>query len=108
MQWTLSRSEIINSRFNTAANCVPTAELPADLLAASHVLFCWDGHVPLLSPLYASPYAVLRRSLHTFTILMGDREEVFSTSSLKPFRTPHVVPAQPCRRSWPARPAGQA
>ena len=58
MQLTLSRSEIVNSRFNTAANRVP-AELPAELLAASHVMVRWDGHVPLLAPLYNGPYAVL-------------------------------------------------
>ena len=97
MQFTLSWSEIVNSRFNTAANRVP----PAELLAASHVLVRRDGHVPPLAPLYDGPYAVLRRSLHTFTILMGDREEVVSTSRLKPCWTPHVVPAQPRRCGRP-------
>ena len=74
IQLTLSRPEIVNRRFNTAADCVPPARLPADLLAASHVLVCRDSHVPALSPLYDSPYAVLQWSFHTFTILMGDRE----------------------------------
>ena len=92
MQLKLSRSEIINSRFNTAANRVPPADLPAKLLAASHVLVRQDEHVLPLSPLYDGPYAVLRRSLHTFTILMGDREEVVSTSRLKPCRTPTWCP----------------
>ena len=57
--------------------------------------------MPLLSPLYDGPYAVLRWSLHTFTILMGDREEVVSISCLKPCRNPHVVPGRLGRQdSW--------
>ena len=72
MQLKLSHSEIINSRFNTAASKIPPAELPAELLAATQVLVHWDDHVPPLAPLYNSPYDVLRCSLHTFIIQMGD------------------------------------
>ena len=79
----------------TAAQVTPT-ELPAKLLVASHVLVRHDSHVLPLALLYNGPYAVLRWSLHTFTIQMGDREEVVSMGHLKPCRTPHVVPAQQC------------
>ena len=82
MQLTLSCSEIINSRFNTAAAKIPPAELTAELLATTHVLVHQDGHVPPLALLYDSPYAVLWRFLHTFTIQMGEREEVVSTRHL--------------------------
>ena len=108
MKMTLSRSETVNSRFNTAANRVPPAELPAELLAASHVLVRRDGHVPPLSPLYDGPYVVLERHTNTFTIQMGDREEVVSTGRLKPCRTPHVDAAQPRRRGRPPGPVGQS
>ena len=62
----------------------------------THVLVRHDSHVLPLALLYNGPYAVLRWSLHTFTIQMGDREEVVSMGHLKPCRTPHVVPAQQC------------
>ena len=52
MQLTLSRTKSLNSRFNTAANKIPPAELPAELLAATHVLVCRDVYVPPLVPLY--------------------------------------------------------
>jgi hypothetical protein len=32
----------------------------------------WGGHVPPLQPLYDGPYAVIRRSLHHFTLRIGD------------------------------------
>ena len=73
MKATLSGTETVNSRFNTAANKIPAAVLPQALLDASHVLVCQDGHVPPLALLYNGPYAVLQCSLHTFTILMGDK-----------------------------------
>ena len=95
MKATLSGSEIVNSRFNTAANQIPATVLPQPLLEASHVLVRRDGHVPPLVLLYNGPYTVLRRSLRTFTILMGDREEVVYTSHLKPCHTPIVVPVLP-------------
>ena len=98
MKATLSGTKTVNSRFNTAANKIPAAVLPQALFYASHVLVHRDGHVPPLAPLYDSPYTVLLRSLHTFTIQMGDREEVVTTSRLKPCHTPNVVPALPRRR----------
>jgi hypothetical protein len=35
----------------------------------------WEGHVPLLQPLYDGPYAVLCRSLHHFTLRIGNKED---------------------------------
>ena len=102
MQLTLSCSEIFNSRFNTAFNKIPPKSLPAELLATTHVLVHWDSHVPPSEPLYNSPYTILRHSLHTFTIQMGEREEVVPTSCLKPCQMPHVVSVQPhsCSRGY--------
>ena len=68
MQLTLSCSEIVNSRFNTAAGKIPSAVLPAELLATAHMLVCWDGYVPPLVLLYNGLYTVLWCSRHTFTI----------------------------------------
>ena len=100
---TLSRSENLSTRHNTAADKVQPTELPQDLLDASHVLVRRDGHVPPLAPLYDGPYAALRRSMQYFTIQMGSREEVVSTSRLKACHTPDVVAAAPRRRGHPPR-----
>ena len=108
MKATLSGTETVNSRFNTAANKIPAAVLPQALLDASHVLVRRDGHVPPLAPLYDGPYAVLQRNLHTFTIQMGDTEEVVSTSHLKLCHMPNMVPALPRRRGRLPGPAGQS
>ena len=58
MQLTLSRSEMVNSRFNTAASQIPPAKVPTELLAVTHVLFHLECHVPPLALLYDDPYAV--------------------------------------------------
>ena len=72
------------------------------------MLVHWDSHMPALAPLYDGPYDVLRGSLHTFIIQMGEREEVVSTSRLKPCGTPNVAPTLPRKCSWPLRSAGQS
>ena len=56
---TLSRSENLSTRHNTAAACVPPIELSTALLDATHVLVHRDGHVPPLAPLYDDPYTIL-------------------------------------------------
>ena len=104
---TLSRSENLSTRHNTAADRIHPTELPADLLDATHVLVRRDGHVPPLAPLYDGPYTVLRRATQFFTIQLGSREEVVSTSRLKPCHTPDVAPALPRQRGRPPRSAGQ-
>ena len=62
------------------------------------MLVCWDSHVPSLAPLYN---AVLRLSLPTFTIQMGDREEVVSTGRLKPCLTPTWRPRNRAAKDSP-------
>ncbi len=64
-----------------------------------------DGHVPLLQPLYDGPY-VIHRSLHHFTLRIGDKEEKVSTLRLKPCTDPTALPAQP--RVWGHRPPPSA
>ncbi len=62
-----------------------------------------DGHVPPLQPLYDGPYTVIRRSLHHFTLRIGDKEDKVSTLQLKPCTDPTVPPTQP--RVWGHPPA---
>ena len=107
MKATLSRTEIVNSRFNTTANRIPTAMLPQPLLDASNVLVHRNSHMPPLAPLYDKPFALLRCSLDTFTILMEDWVEVISSSHLKLCHTPNVVPALPRQCGRPPGPVKQ-
>jgi hypothetical protein len=60
-----------------------------------------DSHVPPLQPLYDGPYAILHRSLHHFTLRIGDKEDKVSTLWLKPCTDPTVTPAQPRVRGCP-------
>jgi len=92
------------TRHNTAVGRQPPEELPDALLRAPTVLVRRDGHVPPLQPLYDGPYAVLRRSLHHFTLQIGDRVDKISTSRLKPCADPTAAPAQPRRRGPPPNP----
>ena len=66
----------------------------------------WDSHVLPLAPLCDGPYTVLHWLAQYFTIQMGAKEEVVSTSRLKPCRTPDVAPMLPRRRGRPPRSAG--
>ncbi len=68
----------------------PPPRLPDDLARASTVFVRQDGHVPPLQPLYDGPCAVIRRSLHYFTLRIGDRVDKVSTLRLK-----HTDPAAP-------------
>jgi hypothetical protein len=70
---TLSAAEHTATRHNTAAARQPLPRLPDDLARASMVFVRRDGHVPPLQPLYDGPYAVIRRSLHHFTLRIGTR-----------------------------------
>jgi hypothetical protein len=67
------------------------------------VLVRWDGHISPLQLLYDGPYAIIRRSLHHFTLLIGDKEDKVSTLRLKPCTNPTAPPAQP--RVWGRPPA---
>ena len=70
---TLRSAENTVARHNIASDALPSRELPADLAAARLFLVRRDGHVPPLTPLYERPYRVIRKSLHHFTVKMGDR-----------------------------------
>ena len=104
---TLSRSENLSTWHNTAAARIHPLELPSALLDASHVQVPWDGHVLPLAPPYDGPYTVLRKATQDFTIQMGAKEEVVSTSRLKTCCMPDMVPMLPRRRSRPLRSARQ-
>ncbi len=65
------------------------------------MLFRRDGHVPPLQPLYDGPYTVIRRSLHHFTLRIGDKVEKVSTLRLKPCTDPTAPPALPRSRGCP-------
>jgi hypothetical protein len=56
---------------------------PTHLAQAQFVYVRKGGRVPPLEPLYAGPHEVIRKSAKTFTIRLGDREEVVSVDRLK-------------------------
>jgi cleavage and polyadenylation specificity factor subunit 1 len=60
------------------------AKLTGSLAEASHVYVRRGGAGPPLSPLYSGPYEVITRGPKTFTVLLGDRQEVISVDRLKP------------------------
>ena len=101
---TLRSAESTVARHNIALHAQPPRDLPTDLAAARLVFVRRDGHVPLLTPLYEGPYSVVRRSLHHFTVKMGDREEVISKSRLKTCNDETATPAEPRRRGRPPGP----
>ncbi len=76
---TLSAAEHTATRHNTAAARRPPPQLPDDLTRALTVFVRRDGHVPQLLPLYDGPYAIICRSLHHFTLRIGDKEDKVST-----------------------------
>ena len=81
-------------RHNVAADRELPEDLPPDLWAADRVWVRRCGHVPPLTPLYDGPYAVLQRSLRTFKLQIGAKEDQVSTSRLKPCSasTPTATP----------------
>jgi hypothetical protein len=98
---TLSAAEHTATRHNTAAARQPPPRLPNDLARATMVFVRRDGHVPPLQPLYDSPYGVIRRSLHHFTLRIGDKVDKVSTLRLKPCTDPAAQPALPRVRGPP-------
>jgi hypothetical protein len=88
---TLSAAEHSATRHNTSAARRPRPR--------PTVFVRRDGHVPPLQPLYDGPYTVLHRSLHHFTLRIGDREDKVSTLRLKPCTDPTAPPAR--RRPLP-------
>ena len=76
---TLSAVEHYPTGHNTVSAQQPPPELPDALTRAPPVFVQRDGHVPPLQPLYDGPYTVLRRSLHHFTLQIGDKTDKVST-----------------------------
>ncbi len=76
-------------------------QLPDNLARAPTVFVRWDGHVAPLQPLYDGPYTVIRRSLHHFTLRIGDKVDKVSTLRLKPCTDPTAPPALPRVRDRP-------
>jgi hypothetical protein len=61
--------------------------------------------VPPLTPLYTGPFKVLRRSLHTFQVQVGNRTETISMHRLKTcISSSDTAAAEPPRRGRPPRP----
>ncbi len=56
------------------------------------------GHVPPLTPLYDGPYAVIQRSLRSFKLQMGGKEDKLSNSRLKPCSSSTPTAALQTRR----------
>jgi hypothetical protein len=76
---------------------LPTA-LPPDLAAAEFVFVRRDS----VAPPYTGPFKVLRRSLHTFQVQVGNRTETISTHRLKPcVSSSDTAAAEPPRRGRP-------
>jgi hypothetical protein len=55
------------------------------------------GHVPPLTPLYNGPNVVIQRSLCSFKLQMGSKEDKVSTSRLKPCSSSTPTAAPPAR-----------
>ncbi|MFN9906624.1 MAG: hypothetical protein ACK56F_10950, partial [bacterium] len=80
---------------------LPTALLP-DLAAAEFVFIRRDSAAPPLTPPYTGPFKVLRRSLHTFQVQVGNRTETISTHRLKScFSSADTAADEPPRRGRP-------
>jgi hypothetical protein len=84
-------------RHNVAADRELPEDLPPDLWAADRVWVRRCGHVPPLTPLYDGPYAVLQRSLRTFKLQIGAKEDQVSTSRLKPCSASTPTASPPTR-----------
>jgi hypothetical protein len=80
---------------------LPTA-LPPDLAEADFVFVRRDSGAPPLTPPYTGPFKVLRRSLHTFQVQVGNKTETISTHRLKScFSSDDTTAAEPPRRGRP-------
>jgi hypothetical protein len=85
------------------------ARPPAHLSQARFVYVRKGGRVPPLAPLYAGPHKVIHKSAKTFTIRVGDKEEVVSVDRLKAHTGPGPAEpvSPPLRGRPPARPRVQ-
>ncbi len=88
---------------------LPTA-LPPGLAAADFVFSRRDSVAPPLTPPYTGLFKVLRRSLHTFQVQVGNRIETISTHRLKTcISSSDTAAAEPPRHGRPplAQPGAQ-
>jgi hypothetical protein len=89
---------------NTPEDNLPPDELPEALMAAPMVFVRRDGPKLPLAALYDGPYVVLQRARNVFKLQVGTRQELVSTSRLKPaFLGEDELPAQPPVRGRPKR-----
>jgi Integrase core domain/Integrase zinc binding domain len=87
---------------NTSEDNLPPEELPEALMAAPMVFVRRDGPKRPLAALYDGPYTVLQRAHNVFKLQVGTRQELVSTSRLKPaFLGEDELPAQPPVRGRP-------
>jgi hypothetical protein len=86
------------------------AELPDKLLRAPFVWLHRNVVVPPLHHPYDSPYAVVRRGPHSFTIRVGLQDKIVSVSRLKACTEADATPGSPLRCGRPPgkRPGGPA
>jgi len=90
------------SPLKTAHHTTPAPTfLPDELLLSRFVLVCHDGAQPLYLALCDGPFLVLERSLHSFKLQIGSRQDTGSTHRLKLCHAPQdVQAAKPPRRGW--------
>jgi Integrase core domain/Integrase zinc binding domain len=89
---------------NTPEDNLQPDELPEALMAAPMVFVRRDGPKRPLAALYDGPYVVLQRARNVFKLQVGTRQELVSTSRLKPaFLGEDELPAQPPVRGRPKR-----
>jgi hypothetical protein len=69
---------------NTSEGSLPPKELPEALMAAPMVFIRRDGPKRPLEAMYDGLYVVLQRARNVFKIQVGPRQELVSTSRLKP------------------------
>jgi hypothetical protein len=78
-----------------------STSLPPELMASEFVLVRKDGVFPPLAQPYSGPYRVLRRSLYSFQLQVGDRTEEISTHRLKVCRAPADTSCMQIVLAWP-------
>jgi hypothetical protein len=90
------------SQPRTCSYAETVASPPPHLAQARHVYVRRGGRVPPLSRLYVGPYEVLHRNAKTFTLRVGEKEEIFSVDCLKAHTGPApLLPASPPLRGRP-------
>ncbi len=77
---------------------------PAHLAQADHVYVRVGGQQKLLAAPYAGPYLVISKGAKTFTIQVGQRQEIVSVDRVKPHTgLGPVSPAEAASRGRPPR-----